>query len=219
MFEIDGNSWIFSNPLDGIYIVDNFFNDPLEIRNAVLQWNYEDHKSLYHSKYNPLIGIDLSSPCKAFEKIIGKNIDTDTWEAYRNGFSNGYIQYMTSSQKSLVHFDSTMWGAIVYLNPSPELNSGTYFVKHKVTKLDRHPKFLTEKMKTVLGKMLEEDRGNEDKWENIFECENVFNRAIVFKGDRLHCGRDGFGDNLSNARLYQTFFFDSKDIKNYEFLI
>ena len=45
-------------------------------------------------------------------------IDTDTWEAYRNGFSNGYIQYMTSSQKSLVHFDSTMWGAIVYLTDS-----------------------------------------------------------------------------------------------------
>ena len=46
-----------------------------------------------------------------------------------------------------------------------------------------------------------------DKWKKLYKCENLYNRAIFFDGRQWHCSDGGFGDNVKNARLFQTFFF------------
>ena len=46
-----------------------------------------------------------------------------------------------------------------------------------------------------------------DKWKETYSVENVYNRAIIFNGRQFHCSHGGFGKNIEESRLFQTFFF------------
>ena len=39
---------------------------------------------------------------------------------------------------------------------------------------------------------------------------NVYNRAVMFRGDAFHTGATGFGNSPDNSRMIQTFFFREK---------
>jgi len=54
----------------------------------------------------------------------------------------------------------------------------------------------------------------EENWKLIDSYGAVFNRLILTRGERPHSGADGFSDDLHRGRLYQTFFFKSTNKKS-----
>ena len=40
---------------------------------------------------------------------------------------------------------------------------------------------------------------------------NVYNRLVIYQGDLFHTSLDYFGTDMHNGRLFQTFFFDTKN--------
>ena len=47
-------------------------------------------------------------------------------------------------------------------------------------------------------------------WKIRHRIGNVFNRAIIFDGRNFHASNGGFGTNIENGRLFQTYFFSPK---------
>jgi hypothetical protein len=57
---------------------------------------------------------------------------------------------------------------------------------------------------------LGEDSQDYNKWEMTDEISNKYNRLILYRADMFHQSLVYFGDNISNGRLFQTFFFNTK---------
>jgi len=207
---------------NGFYIIDNFYKDPDMIRQFAIsnKNNFLDHTAIYLTRsLNPFLYSDLGYQIiDKFESIIWQDINRKDWDVDVELNSNGFIQYITKDMKPAIHHDDH-WGGIVFLSPNAKRNTGTSIFKHKKTGIT---KFLTNneivkkygknKVKEYLGSYKSDLwNGNEeakfDKWEKIYQCENVYNRAIIFDGRQWHCSDGGFGDKIENARLFQTFFF------------
>jgi hypothetical protein len=106
-----------------------------------------------------------------------------------------------------IHQDTDpIMAIVVYLTPSPEVDSGTIFYSHKKTNWngvnkDRMPDRAFEDM-------YPENRNDQNK--DNFHVEsvvgNVFNRIVLYDSKLLHAPGTCFGKNKEDCRLTQTSF-------------
>ena len=109
--------------------------------------------------------------------------------------------------KTWIHYDPTMWAAVLYLTPDAPLEAGTAIYRHKESKI-----FMLDRKdpKTDYNNDAG-DLNDLDKWEPIVTVSNIFNRLIMYRGEYYHRSMlPGFGDSLHNGRLFQTFFFNTE---------
>ena len=134
------------------------------------------------------------------ERIMNINIDEMHWKL---GEYTGSYQFVTEDTKTWVHSDHhTDWSCLVYLHPEPLHNSGTSFYKHKETG--------SRMYSDNDGETIEGDGDDYDKWTREDVISNVYNRAIIFRGDLWHAADEYFGEDMETGRLFQTFFFNEE---------
>ncbi|XWV26695.1 hypothetical protein QJ857_gp0362 [Tupanvirus soda lake] len=177
-----------------IIIVDNFYDDPDEIRNIALQQNY-DIKGNYPGGRTKTFATDQLK--QRFEMIIGKKITY-----WPDGY-NGAFQITNKDHKSWIHRDKTDYSAIIYLTPNAPANAGTILYKHKATGIQYT--FDDDDQEKILNI----DSNNENAWEQVDIVGNLYNRCVLFNGKCSHKSNVYFGDTKENSRLIQTFFFDT----------
>lgn len=205
-----------------IIIIDNFYKDPDMIRKFAIsnKNNFIDHTAIYLTRsLNPFFYSDIAYPLiDKLESLTWQDINRKEWDVDVELNSNGFIQYITKDMKPAIHHDSH-WGGVVFLTPNADENTGTSIFKHKKTGITRY--LTNQEIVKKMGKNKVRDylasykpdlwEGQQepkfDKWEKVFQCHNVYNRAIFFDGRQWHCSDGGFGDKIENARLFQTFFF------------
>ena len=183
-----------------LIIVDDFYENPMEIRNMILndvpfevKGNYPGFrtKCLFDKK-------EFSNMKERFENIIGKKI------IYWPKDYNSSFQYATEEMASWIHRDNTEWSAVVYMTPNAPCNGGTNIYRHKILKIESD----VEGGESEIKQMNDESR-NYDNWELMDSVGNKFNRCILFKGKRSHKSGEYFGTNKETSRLFQTFFFNT----------
>lgn len=219
LFKISRNQ-IITKVAKEIFIIDNFYENPDKIRDYALA-----NKSRFYTIFpiykttvhNPNLTYNVSKELiRVFEKISNKKINEKIWNKDTKKESNGYIQYINKDNNPAIHYDRH-WGVIIFLHPNPKKRSGTSFYKNKkynrskiMTSYNAIKKYGIDKvMEIVNDKQLwkEGQRPLFDKWEETYSVENVYNRAIIFNGRQFHCSHGGFGKNIEESRLFQTFFF------------
>lgn len=89
------------------------------------------------------------------------------------------------------------WTGLVYLNEDAPRDAGLKLMRNKY------------------GNNLEKFTGA-DRWELVDDLGNVYNRLLLVRGSYPHTGGPGFGSTLEDGRLFQTFFFRTKDPEIYE---
>ena len=197
-------------PSCGVIIIDNFYNNPIETRNFVLNQDFsikgnfpgqrtrsyanEQIKDILQNYVKPFGGLITDFPCPKPE-------NSDSSEIY-----NGSFQYTTSKDRSWIHTDKwNNWAGIVFLTPDAPLSSGTAFYRF-------YDGSTCETDSQLLNNQYEIDRFNQDltKWELIDTVGNVFNRLILFNAHNYHMSMDYFGDTKENGRLFQVFFFSTE---------
>ena len=176
-----------------LIVVDNFYDNPDEIRNLALNMEYNISGNYPGARTKPYYIDGIKNKLEYY---------TNNKITYWPDTYNGSFQYTTKNDKSWIHRDKTEWSVVVYLTPNAPLNAGTKMFKHKETGLT-----------SSLGnedneKILNMDSYDHDKWDVVDKIGNVYNRAIFFKGLKTHMSDEYFGDNLENGRLFQTFFFN-----------
>jgi hypothetical protein len=208
---------ILNTPSCGIIVIDNFYTNPLETRNYILEQefsvrgNYPGQRTLSYANNH------LKDIIQKYVYPFGGKItyfpmpkpdsDPDPNSNDSEQIYNGSFQYTTSRDRSWIHVDGfNNWAGVVYMTPNAPLSSGTAFYQF-------HDGTMCESDSIMLNNKKEIGIYSQDftKWNLVDTVGNVFNRLILFNSKRYHMSMDYFGTNKENGRLFQVFFFSTEN--------
>ena len=164
-----------TQPIDMAIVIDNFINNPLETREYALSLpfttagNYPGKRTLGYAQESWIPYLEKYLPSD--EKI--------TWFDTHPFSYNGSFQVCGEADgKSWIHRDTTDWAAILFLTPEAPIDSGLTLYRHTRTK--------ALGMGCVGGQEAEKETTHLDAWEEDCTIGNVFNRLVMFRGDKFH---------------------------------
>ncbi len=190
-------------PKNTAWCVDNFYENPDEVRNFALNQEYFEggigRGFIGRRTKEQFLFPGLK---EKFENIMGKKITA--WEEHD---MNGRFQVSWSGEPLVYHCDSQKWGGMLYLTPEAPYQCGTTLYAHKKTKARTYY-----------------DKGWDAAWidtpgdchldgthfEPVDVLGNVYNRLVIFDASCIHSASEYFGTIMENARLWQMFFFDTE---------
>lgn len=178
-----------------LFVVDNFYSNPDEIRELALKEQYENGSDWYKGRrsFNNFLFPQVK---RAFEDIMGIRIRE--WESYG---MNGKFQYCLPEDVLVYHYDLQTWAAVLYLNPDAPFETGTSFYAHKETKLRNANEPNADSC--FGGGFLDGT-----KFELVDTVGNVYNRVVIFDARCFHAANRYCGQKINDSRLFQIFFFD-----------
>lgn len=188
-----------------LIICDNFYSNVDEVRAFALKQdfnvdgNYPGHrtKSFLNESIANYIG-----------EIVGGEMDL---EDLGDDTYCGAYQYTTAADRTWIHADGwNHWAGVVYLTPDAPVTGGTGIFRHKPTGHYSVPRLSDGSRNETLMDLINSDAQDYTKWDLVDVVGNKYNRAVFYKGDLFHASLDYFGRSLYNARLFQTFFFNTK---------
>ena len=196
------------NTFDTYFIIDNFYKDPDSIRKFAIEDDKEEttggnyagimtDKSFLTQEHLDTIGMLVGHRVKASTQFTGKFRFTKEGEV----------------GKQDIHFDpgdnNCAWAGVCYLTPNvPDMTEGTLFWRHKRTGLEAIPRE-EEGIRQFgnLKKFLDTEGVDYSRWDKIMVVPYKYNRLVLFRPWLFHSPGPGFGDDIYNSRLIQTFFF------------
>ena len=181
-----------------IIVVDGFYHDPDRQREYALGLDYN-----ISGNYPGLRTVSDENELRQVRNHVESILQTKVvnWSAEKTGMANGAYQICTKdSGDTWIHADRMVWSCMVYLSPDPPKHSGIKFWQHDAT----GKRYYDDED----GRYLEDEGSQWDKWTETDEIQNIYNRAVFFRGNLWHCSSSYFGDSLETGRLFQTFFFD-----------
>ena len=221
-FHVDDGRFIASDfPPPPVIVVDDFYDDPDSVRKLALETDYVPYgrywfaSALWVKTGAALDGGDYfhgfrhndASVVEKLSKCVMAEIDMETWETMGDGW-NGAFHYKLNNTLTggdgIHHHWKPLdvaygWSGLVYLSddddPSPD--NGTSIWRDLET-----GKCVAKDHDAFFDRNVEAKR-----WEKVLDVQPKFNRLVLFRCDVFHQAGWGFGDSLSNARLFQTFFF------------
>ena len=177
------------------FIVDNFYDNPDEIRNFALN-NVEYKADLRWYKGIRSIGTYRNDDMRrAFENIIGEPIQN--WEY---GF-NGCFQITTAEDPQVYHYDQQKWAGMIYLTPNAPLESGTRLHRSKITGLSHSDQEGVDA--SFAGGFYDST-----KFDISDSAANIYNRLVIMDAKMIHSAGPYFGNSKETGRLTHLFFFD-----------
>jgi hypothetical protein len=194
---------INSNTKSTSWIVDNFYENPDEIRKFALEQDYLEgglgRGFIGRRTHQQFLFPGLK---ERFEQIIGQKITE--WESHG---MNGRFQISWSGEPLVYHCDSQKWGGMIYLTPNAPYQCGTTLYAHKQTKARTYyDEGWNASWKDVPG----DYHLDGTPFEPVDVFGNVYNRLVIFDASAIHAASEYFGTVPENARLWQMFFFDTE---------
>jgi hypothetical protein len=190
------------------FVVDNFYADPIGVRNFALQQTYYPGEGAVGHRTRKQFMFD--GVRESFESIIGKKIaDYDNGYGWFDTGINGRFQYCPAGTPSVFHCDTQKWAAVIYLTPDAPPQSGTSFLRHKETKIFHNSQInwdAGEGIKVFNQKTFVDGT----PYETVDVVGNVFNRLVIFDGGLIHSGLNYFGWDIESSRLFHIFFFNEQ---------
>lgn len=188
------------------YIVDNFYSNVDEVREFALNQDFGVRGNYPGQRTIPFLNESIK---ETINNIVSPQWGDVVW--WGDEYTGAY-QYTTQRERSWIHADSTTrWAGVCYLTPNAPLSSGTGIFKHKETGLISHPKLADGTDDTELMDKIYEDAQDITKWELVDRFANIYNRLIIYRGDKFHSSLDYFGKDIYDGRLFQTFFFNTEN--------
>ena len=188
-----------------LIVIDNFYENPIEVRKFAIEQiqDYECH-SYHPGKRSSSFAREKHK--EIFNKIVEPFFGKITiFNTSKNNNDNGAFQFNTSLDiKTWIHCDNyeTNWAAIIYLTPDAPLTGGTGFFRHKQGNFIESDEEILNNSDNIHN-----DSQDYTKWELVSSVGNVFNRLVLFRANQYHCALDYFGTDINNGRLIQVFFF------------
>ena len=213
--------------------IDNFYKDPDGVRNFALSLEYGDNAGNFPGvRTDNLKNIDEQFYTQSVNKLLSLYFQVDItdlekidWYATTN-FQKIY-RYHGDRNNILnmgdIHTDNIFGGlaAVLYLDPSPSMDSGTSFYRNKKTTKFYLPQRDYMNVKISCYKDGECDefskalKDNNENYEKTLEVKNLYNRLVAYNPSTPH-GQTNFCVDDEDFRLTQVFFiwFVTTDLKN-----
>jgi len=188
-----------------IFIIDDFLNNPYEIRNHALSDNLN-----YIEDYNHLIPGIRSYGEDSISNIVLRKINLLTGENLQTKVS-GFHLTTANDCCGNIHVDAKcLYAAVLYLNLNPPKNSGTRIFNSGYNYnwigeeefINKTKKFRSSK-NNYLSRL--KYRFHMKRYEKQFgigmDVENKFNRLVVYKSPIAHKALNCFGRDRNDSRL------------------
>jgi hypothetical protein len=190
-------------------VIDNFFDDPMWVRNFALAQDYAPapegiwpgERTIYLHELNPAF----------FDHVISRALATfyDFQFHQLDWNAKGHFQRVNEKyEQGWIHRDTASITGIIYLDPDPEPTAGTTIYKPKfpgtleLHTMARNQSFLdTSKTQTVAHLRKE----NNDQFEESIVIKNQFNRLVMFDSHLYH-GANTYTGQDNTSRLTLVFF-------------
>lgn len=209
---------MYSFPLT---VVDNFFDDPDEVRRFALAQEYEkdpnsvwpgSRSKLLH-ELHPLFFEQLFN--KLFSIFYTNTLAEVAWgvdalfQKVEGGYGDGWV-HTDSAYTSPEDKRQVVMSGIIYLTPNMPINSGTSIYRLKKGVLAPHTVMNTFKQQHYNGALTKEDtesyrRMNNDQYEETVRVGSVYNRLVTFEANQHHAAQSFFGEG-DESRLTLVFF-------------
>lgn len=185
-----------------VWVVDNFYDNPDQIRKFALEQNYIEggfgRGFIGRRTEKQFLFPGLR---ERFEEVMGRKIT-----AWQEHGMNGRFQIAWSGEPLVYHCDSQKWGGMIYLTPDAPYQCGTSLFAHKKTRARTyHDPGWDASWKDVPG----DCHLDRTPFETVDVLGNVYNRLVIFDASCIHSASEYFGTVRENARLWQMFFFDT----------
>lgn len=178
-----------------IFVVDNFYEDPVAVRDFALQQYFFDDEGYLGMRTRKQFFFEGVK--ERFESVIGQPITS--WEEQS---MNGRFQTCKAGTPLVYHCDGQKWAGMVYLTPDAPPSTGTSFFRHRATGVRHHsePKIMEcFNQKTFL---------DGTPYELVDKIGNIFNRLVIFDGGLIHSASEYFGWDIPSSRLFHMYFFN-----------
>jgi hypothetical protein len=199
-------------PAEGLVVVDNFLDDPDEVRAFALKAEYVpawgSWQGLHSLERHPgtrevlfQIAALVSSRSPNWDEI-------DASYQYWKKASCGGFAAMFSGDEGVIHAHrrSGDWAGVVYLSTPEDCRDrpGTVFFRHRATGLNRITRAdeLEEPEEAALA-----DCRDARAWTELGAVPMGYNRLVLFDSRYFHSASAGFGADLASCRLIQVFNF------------
>ena len=193
---IQTNRFKIRNPENRrIFVVDDFYENPMEVRNFALQQYYFDDEGYLGMRTRKQFFFEGVK--ERFEEIIGQKITS-----WQDQGMNGRFQTCTSGTPLTYHCDDQKWAAMVYLTPNAPPSSGTSFFRHRETGI-RH-----NSDKDIMKCFNQKTFLDGTPYDLVDKIGNVFNRMVIFDGGLIHAASEYFGWDIPSSRLFHMYFFN-----------
>ncbi len=198
--------------LTSLIIVDDFFDDPLTIRDAALKLGYPELDiATYFPGRNSGQPLFVTGLDDEIMRLVGEQLTPTP----HTGHAKCRITLTGDKGRGDVHMDQSHWSGILYLSLPEHCQGGTDFFRHLPTNTERAPIYPEEldalgfKSGTdVIEKIINPDTNDPSKWERLMRVPMRFNRLILLRPWLWHAPCPGFGDSLENGRLVYLLFFN-----------
>jgi len=208
-----------------IWVVDDFYPNPDEIRKRALMLKY------VRGRVKKEKGVQLLHPGhranqkrhfwwenriylrNRWKDIVGKQmLDMESMKC-NGSFNLGFAEKQNTF--SWIHSDEGKWedgkrmyACVIYLTPNPPPNTGTLLFEHNGSVYDK----LQSKDKTFKHPHFYGEYTPHKDWKVHCQVENRYNRLIMYDARMLHAPTNaGFGDTKETARLTQIGFWYGED--------
>ena len=193
-----------TNKKNTSWIVDNFYDNPDEIRKFALEQEFDEggfgKGFIGRRTKQQFLFPNLK---EKFEEIMGRKIT-----AWQEHGMNGRFQIAWSGEPLVYHCDTQKWGGMLYLTPNAPFQCGTTLYAHRQT---RARTYYEEGWDVAWKDIPGECHLDGTPWEPVDVLGNVYNRLVIFDASAIHSASQYFGTVMENARLWQMFFFDTED--------
>jgi hypothetical protein len=216
-----------------IIIIENFYEDPLKIRdyalnelknNYYLPYGVDNWRSTQFKEHDRCPFKSSTDLISKLESATEEQVDIEDWNRSRPPHGEDNEQNFIEPRQS------PKWNCTFHFKPINNEKPGAHVHNHVTdcwNGLDYNDWvgliYLNPQSPIDSGLFLWENINksnnldwmtDKENWKLIDSFGSVFNRLILVKSQHPHSGADGFSDSLEEGRLYQTFFFRTVNKKN-----
>lgn len=212
IYEPESINFKINSKLDiNAIVVDNFYENPEEVREFALQSGSFNPHLEYHKGQRTEEVWRPEEVKQSLEKLLLRKITN--WDKHG---ANGVFQFCTSEDPIVYHVDAQSYAAVVYLTPDAPPECGTTFYRSKVNGLREAPtkeiaKELNKTEEHLNAEIFSAGFYDKTKFETVDVIGNVFNRLVVWDARLIHAASEYFGSNMQDSRLFHMFFFDTEE--------
>lgn len=194
-----------------VFIVDNFYTDPDQVRNYALALEKNDSTDGNYAGIMTKESFLTQEHIDAISQLVGHAVIPSTNFTGKFRFTKKH-----DSSKQDIHFDpgdnNCAWAGVIYLTPNVDNIDGTVFWKHKRTGLEAIPRTVEGITQhgwngvDDLKHFLDTEGMDPNYWIKTMSVPYKYNRLVLFRPWMFHSPGTPFGDTLEESRLVQTFF-------------
>jgi hypothetical protein len=209
-----------NHPTFFMKIIDDFYEDPWEVRKFALSCKFTKPFTGSWNGYHSKRAHPQSK--NVFIKLAGyvDEMKTPNWEEIESSqkfwgrASAGVFALLLKDQQDTPHAHKRTgrWAGVCYLTPNEGIpaQSGLYFYQHKSS---RNYSCNSASEENLIN--YRKDSSDINMWTVVDFIEMKFNRLVLFDGQYFHSASPGFGNSKMTGRLTQLFAIDFlEDIKD-----